>query len=84
MSANGTAWLSRRFSFSIPFRGLMGYYKFLREQLTLREFEHHVGKTLVRRAFHKSAQGRPVRFTITPILAFAKDIDTKAELAEAQ
>ena len=71
------------FSFSIPFRGLMGYYKFLREQLSLREFEHHVSKTLVRRAFQNSGHGRPVRFTVTNILAFAKDIDTKAELAEA-
>ena len=71
------------FSISIPIRGLLAYYKMVRKQLTLREFEHHVAKTLVRRAFHKSAQGRPVRFTVTPILAFAKDIDTKAELAEA-
>ena len=71
------------FSFSIPFHGLRAYYKFLREQLTLREFEHRVAKTLVRRAFHSSGNNRPVRFTVTNILAFAKDIDTKAELAEA-
>jgi len=67
------------FSISIPFRGLIGYYKFLREQLTLQEFEHHVSKTLLRRTFHTSAQGRPVRFMVTDIRSFAKDIDTKAE-----
>ena len=72
------------FSISIPFRGLVAYYKFLREQLTLREFEYHVLKTIVRRTFQHSAQNRPVRFTVTPILAFAKDIDTKAELAQAE
>ena len=72
------------FSVSIPIRGLLAYYKMLRKQLTLREFEHHVAKALVRRTFRNSAQGRPVRFTATNILAFAKDIDTKAELAEAE
>ena len=72
------------FSISIPLRGLLAYYKMMRKQLTLREFEHLVSKTMVRRAFRNSAQGRPVRFTVTPILAFAKDIDTKAELAEAK
>ncbi len=72
------------FSISIPLRGLLAYYKMVRKQLTLREFEHLVSKTMVRRTFRNSAQGRPVRFTVTPIPAFAKDIDTKAELAEAQ
>ena len=71
------------FSVSIPIRGLLAYYKMVRKQLTLREFEDLVSKTMVRRTFHKSTQGRPVRFTVTPIMAFAKDIDTKAELAEA-
>ena len=71
------------FSISIPFRGLLAYYKMVRKQLTLRDFEDLVSKTMVRRAFHNSAQGRPVRFTVTPIMSFAKDIDTKAELAEA-
>tara|TARA_B100000315_G_scaffold258949_1_gene312905 strand:+ start:2325 stop:3248 length:924 start_codon:yes stop_codon:yes gene_type:complete len=72
------------FSVSIPIRGLLAYYKMVRKQLTLREFEHHVAKALVRRTFRNSAQGRPVRFTATNILAFAKDIDTKAELEEAE
>ena len=71
------------FSIRVPIRGLLAYYKMTRKQLTLREFEHLISKTIVRRTFHDSAHGRPVRFSVTDILSFAKDIDTKAELAEA-
>ena len=70
------------FSVSIPFRGLSAYYKMVRKQLTLHDLEDLVSGTIVRRAFRRSAQGRPVRVTVTDIMAFAKDIDTKAEFAE--
>lgn len=68
---------------SIPYHGLKGYYQFRRGQLTPREFEHRLAKTFLHRNFHRAAHGRPVVFAITPILSFAKDIDTVAELAEA-
>ncbi|NIO10258.1 MAG: hypothetical protein GTO40_20540 [Deltaproteobacteria bacterium] len=46
------------------------------------EVESAVAMAFVRSDFRRATLGRPVVFTITPILSFAKDIDTKAELAE--
>ncbi len=69
------------FSILVPLHGLTAYYKMVRKQLTLHDLEHLVSRTIVHRAFHRSAQDRPARLTVTNILAFAKDIDTKAELA---
>jgi hypothetical protein len=68
---------------SIPYHGLRGYYKLRRGQLTPQEFERRLAKTFLHRRFQKAANGRPVVFTVTRILSFAKDIDTIAELAEA-
>ena len=68
---------------SIPYYGLRAYYRLRHRTLTLPDFESAVAKAFVRREFHHFAHGRPVVFAITQILSFAKDIDTKAELAEA-
>ena len=68
---------------SIPYHGLRAYYKLRRQQLTLPDFEYAVAKAFLRSEFHHCARGRPVVFAITQIQSFAKDIDTKAELAEA-
>jgi hypothetical protein len=68
---------------SIPYRALRDYYKLRRQQLTLPDFEYAVAKAFVRSEFQHCAHGRPVVFVITQILSFAKDIDTKGELAEA-
>ena len=46
-------------------------------------FEEAFTKIFVHRAYHDRASGRPAVFAVTPILSFAKDIDTKAELQEA-
>ncbi|MCZ6681017.1 MAG: hypothetical protein O7E52_27665 [Candidatus Poribacteria bacterium] len=70
-------------SVSIPYHVLRACYKLRRQQMTVSDFEYAVGKTFLHREFHHSADGRPVVFSITRIASFAKDIDTKAELAEA-
>jgi hypothetical protein len=67
---------------SVPYTGLRTYRRFRRGELTLRELERSIGKTVLHREFQHAAQGRPVVFPLTPILSFAKDIDTHAELAE--
>ncbi len=70
-------------SVSIPYHVLRAYYKLRRQQMTVSDFEYAIGKTFLHREVHHSADGRPVVFSITRIASFAKDIDTKAELAEA-
>lgn len=67
---------------SVPCTGLRTYRRFRRGVLTLRELERAIAKTVLHREFQASAQGRPVVFPLTPILSFAKDIDTHAELVE--
>ena len=67
---------------SIPYYALRGYYRLRYQALTMPDIESAVAKAFVRREFHHAAHSRPVVFAITRILSFAKDIDTKAELAE--
>ena len=52
------------------------------EDLGVREFEQAFTRTFVRKSYRLAAAGRPTRFVISPILSFAKDLDTKAEFAE--
>jgi hypothetical protein len=68
---------------SIPYYGLRAYNKLRCQQLTLPDFEYALGKAFLRSEFRHCARGRPVVVAITQIPSFAKDIDTKAELAEA-
>ena len=67
---------------SIPYYALRNYYRMRYRALTMPDVESAVAKAFVRREFHHAAHNRPVVFAITRILSFAKDIDTKAELAE--
>lgn len=68
---------------SIPYYALSRCYRIRHRTLALPDFESTVAKAFVRREFHHAAHDRPVVFATTRILSFAKDIDTKAELAEA-
>jgi hypothetical protein len=67
---------------SVPYYCLRAYYRYRHQQLTVPDFEHHVGKVFLHRDFQGSAEGRPVVFALTGLTAFAKDIDTRAELEE--
>jgi hypothetical protein len=67
---------------TVPYAGLRTYRRLRRGVLTVRELERAIAKTLLHRDFQDQAEGRPVVLPVTPILSFAKDIDTHAELAE--
>jgi hypothetical protein len=69
-------------TFSVPYRGLSAYFKYQRRELTLRDYERAVASIMLHREFHRSSGGRPVVISISPIVSFAKDIDTVAELEE--
>jgi hypothetical protein len=66
----------------IPYVGLRGYVRYRRGQATLRDVEHFLARAFVHRAHYAAAGGRPVVISVSPLLAFAKDIDTRAELEE--
>lgn len=69
-------------SVSIPYYCLNAFRKFRRQDLTVPEFEDYVAKVFLHGEFQPGSVGRPVVFATTRILSFAKDVDTKAELAE--
>jgi hypothetical protein len=77
-------WRLSSLTLSIPYFGLRGYYRYRRGRATLGDVEHFLAKAFVHRTTLRQAQGRPVVITISQQLAFAKDIDTYAELAELQ
>jgi hypothetical protein len=66
----------------IPYVGLRGYSRYRRGKATLRDVEHFLARAFVHRGYYAAAGGRPVVIAISPLLAFAKDIDTRAELEE--
>lgn len=70
-------------SILIPFYCLRAYGQYRRGRLTVPNFGHYVGKVFLHRASLHTALSAPVVFSITPIVSLAKDIDTKAEWAEA-
>ena len=67
---------------SLPLCGLWGYYKYRRNQLTLPEFEDIIAAAFLHRAYNHRGGERPVVFSVTSMLSFAKDIDTIAEFEE--
>jgi hypothetical protein len=67
---------------AIPFYGLRGYFKYRRSTAALQHVEQFLSKTFLHRSYHRAAGGRPVVISVTRQLAFAKDIDTQAELRE--
>ncbi len=69
-------------TFSVPYHGLSAYFKYQRRHLTVRDFEQAVSHVMLHRSFQHSANGRPVVCSISPLVSFAKDIDTFAELQE--
>lgn len=80
-----TQWLRGRWSASacsVPWECLRAYGQYRGRRLGLREFEQAFTRTFVRKSYRHAAAGRPARFVVSPILSFAKDLDTKAEFAE--
>jgi hypothetical protein len=69
---------------SIPSCGLRGYYRYRFGRASLNDVERFLAKAFVHRAWQRLAHGRPVVIVVSQRLAFAKDIDTCAELAELQ
>lgn len=70
-------------TFVLPFVGLRDFFKYRRGTVTLRDHEEFLRKTFLHRRYHHAANDRPVVISTTSVLSFAKDIDTKAELEEA-
>ncbi len=68
---------------SIPAACLSAYGKFRRGTLTVPQFADYVSRVFLHREFRRSAEGPSAVFSLAPIVSFAKDIDTKAELDEA-
>lgn len=71
-----------RLTFQVPYLGLRGYFRYRRGAATLRDVENFLAKSFLHRKYHRAAGGRPVVISVSSLLAFAKDIDTRAELAE--
>jgi hypothetical protein len=69
---------------SIPYYGLRGYYRYRHGRATLADVEQFLTKAFVHRRWQGRAHGRPVVIAVSQRLAFAKDIDTLAELVELQ
>jgi hypothetical protein len=67
---------------SLPYYALRDRYRLRHRALTIPDIESAVAMAFLRRESHHAAHNRPVVIAITRILSFAKDIDTKAELAE--
>jgi hypothetical protein len=68
---------------SIPYHALTAFFKCRRWRATVGDFERAVAGGFLHREHLADAQGRPVVFSVSSILAFAKDIDTLAEFNEA-
>lgn len=68
-------------SVSIPWHCLTAFFRFQRRQLSVSEFSRTVMKVFLHRDVHES-DSPPVVFSTTSLTSFAKDIDTKDELAE--
>ncbi len=66
----------------VPYVGLRGYFRYQRGKATLGDVEEFLKRAFLHRQYHRAAGGRPVVISITTLLSFAKDIDTKAELDE--
>ncbi len=71
-------------TWGVPWRGLRGYYRYRRGRATLGDVEDFLTHAFLHRRFHSLAGGRPLAISTTSLVAFAKDIDTKAELEELQ
>jgi hypothetical protein len=68
---------------SIPYHTLKVYFKYRRRKAAVADFERAMAKVFLHRKYHHEAHDRPVAFPLTPLVSFAKDIDTVAEFTEA-
>jgi hypothetical protein len=71
-------------TFQIPYLGLRGFFRYRRGKATLSEVEHFLARSFLHRRFHRAAGGRPLVISVSSLLSFAKDIDTRAELEELE
>ncbi len=69
-------------TFVLPYVGLRDYFKYRHGTATLRDHECFLTRALLHRRFQHAADNRPVFISTTRLLSFAKDIDTRGELAE--
>jgi hypothetical protein len=68
---------------SLPCRGLSCYNRLRRKKLTITQFENNLARLMLHRQYHDAAEKRPVVVAISRVSSLARDIDTRAELAEA-
>jgi len=95
MMAHGVAMLARHdfsrwrrlrwsaASLNVPWQCLSAYSRYRHGRFDVLHFERAFASTFVRSAYRSAAEGRPVRFVTSASLSLAKDLDTKAEFAEA-
>ena len=69
-------------SITIPRQCLRAYKKYSRGELTVPDFGDAAARVLLHRDYRGAANVRPVQFAVTPIVSFAKDVDTVAEMDE--
>lgn len=67
---------------SIPYHASTAFFKYRRGTGTVADFERVVARGFLHRRHLHDAQDRPVVFSVSPIAAFAKDLDTIAEFTE--
>ena len=69
-------------TFSVPYLVFRAYRKLCAGTLTMHDIETLVAKIIVQHAFQRRVGKQSIVFSVTRIQAFAKDIDTRAELEE--
>ncbi|HUG89484.1 MAG TPA: hypothetical protein VML55_01535 [Planctomycetaceae bacterium] len=70
-------------SVQVPFEVLRAYCRYRRKRLSVPAFADAVSRLFVAREFRRGRGGPSAVISVTRILSFGKDIDTRAELAEA-
>ena len=69
-------------SITIPRQCLRAYKKYSRGELTVPDFGDAAARVLLHRDYRGAAKISPVQFAVTPLVSFAKDVDTVAEMDE--
>ncbi len=66
----------------IPYHCLRAYRKYRRGELSVADFCNAVAQLLLHRDYRRAATFPPVQFALTPLVSFAKDLDTEVEMQE--
>jgi hypothetical protein len=67
---------------TILFHGIRGYLQYRIGKSSVLDFSFHLGRMVLEKNFYQQANGMPLRFSVSKILSFAKDIDTQREFEE--